>query len=198
MAHDPLNVPPNRLLEAARDVLALLNGHGFPACAIGGLAVLRWGQPRLTQDVDVSVLAPFGEEDPILDFLLSHLSSRRPDAKAFAKTYRVLLLTAVNGVPVDVGLAALPFEREALDRAMTLEWTDGIAFPVCSADDLIIYKLAAGRRHDLDDMEGVVKLQWRTLDVERIRRRTRELSDMLDGADLLTPFERALAKAQDR
>ncbi len=196
MAVDPLSIVPQRILVAAQEVLDILCSHGHPACAIGGLAVLRWGQPRATQDADISVLAPFGEEADVIDLLVERFTARRHDAREFAKARRVVIITASNGAPVDVGLAALPFEREALERSEVWHWSTDIAFPVCSADDLIIYKLAAARPHDLVDMEGVVRLQWRQLDVERIRHRAGQLSEMLEGPNLLEPFERALAAAR--
>lgn len=196
MAEATLTPVPHRLLRAAQEVLDLLASHGHSACAIGGLAVLRWGEPRVTQDVDISVLAPWGEEAPVVDLLVEHLPVRRPDARAFALANRVLLVTSADGVPIDVGLAALPFEREALSRAREWRWTPELAFPVCTAEDLLIYKLAAGRPRDLLDVDGIVRLQWRNLDIERVRSRTRELAAMLEGPDLLEPFEHALLAAR--
>ncbi len=90
-----------------------------------------------------------------------------------------------------------PPRRCFVERATVWAWSRDIEFSVCSAEDLIIYKLAAARPHDLVDMEGVVRLQWRHLDVERIRVRAGQLSDMLEGPDMLEPFERALAKATE-
>jgi hypothetical protein len=42
--------------------MALLDASGRPACLIGGLVVLRWGQPRDTTDADFSEVT----EDPDL------------------------------------------------------------------------------------------------------------------------------------
>jgi hypothetical protein len=50
------------LIQAAVEVLSVLSAAAIRSCVIGGLAVLRWGEPRATQDVDLSVLAPPGEE----------------------------------------------------------------------------------------------------------------------------------------
>jgi hypothetical protein len=74
----------SELAAAARDVLTLLRERGYRACLIGGLAVHRWGEPRATADVDLTVLAPYGDESSPLDLLLSHFQPRRPDARAFA------------------------------------------------------------------------------------------------------------------
>lgn len=38
------------LLEAAQIAQVVLDDLGLPNCLIGGIAVLRWGEPRLTVD----------------------------------------------------------------------------------------------------------------------------------------------------
>jgi hypothetical protein len=39
-------------------------------CVIGGFAVQHWGEPRMTMDVDLSLLTWFGEEEIFVDELL--------------------------------------------------------------------------------------------------------------------------------
>lgn len=153
-----------------------------------------WGEPRLTQDADLTVLAPYGDEAPVVDLLLDHFTARRSDARQFALTRRVLLLQA-REVPVDVSLAALPFEQEALSRSVLVTWTPDLSFRVCSAEDLTVYKLVAGRPRDLVDIEGVVRAQRPHLDIARIRTRTAELAELIERGDLVAPFERILRQA---
>ena len=69
------------LVEATVEVQAVLSAAGIRSCVIGGLAVQRWGEPRATQDVDFSVLAPPGEEQRPLDLLLKAFTPRRADAR---------------------------------------------------------------------------------------------------------------------
>jgi hypothetical protein len=99
-------------------------------------------------------------------------------------------------VPIDVSLGALPFEVEVVERATRWRLSPTIELVVCSAEDLLIYTLIAGRSRDLLDVEGIVRLQWRKLDVARIRSRTRGLGDLLELPDILDPFEGALRKAR--
>ena len=40
------------LLQAAVQLQSFFLNYDWPFCFIGGLAVLRWGEPRLTQDVN--------------------------------------------------------------------------------------------------------------------------------------------------
>ena len=41
-------------------------------CFIGGLALQRWGEPRVTQDIDLTVFAGLGNEIPYIRELLQH------------------------------------------------------------------------------------------------------------------------------
>jgi hypothetical protein len=177
------------LVSAAQMVLDTLDAAGFPACLIGGMVIARWGQPRATTDADFSVLAPYGEEERVLDVLLARFLPRRPDAGAFALDSRVLLLATAEGVKIDVALAAFPFEIEAIDRATPWTLSESVVLRTCSAEDLVIYKLVAGRPQDLIDVEGIVRRQGQRLDVDRIRQWGRIFAELKEEADLLRPFE---------
>jgi hypothetical protein len=133
------------------------------------MVVARWGEPRVTQDVDVTVLAEFGEEAALVDALLSKYKSREGDARTFAEINRMALLEAPNGVLVDVSFAAFPFEREVLDRASLWQVTAGVGLRTCSAEDLVIYKLVAGRPIDIHDVQMLVSRVGSTIDAARIR-----------------------------
>jgi hypothetical protein len=64
------------------------------------LALQRWGEPRLTQDVDLTVISGFGREAQYADQFLSAFAPRIPDARAFALRHRVLLLLGRDGIAV--------------------------------------------------------------------------------------------------
>ena len=181
-------------LAAAVEALAVFGTIDRHACLIGGLALQRWGQPRFTADADLTVLSPFGTEASLVDALLQRFAARRPDAKEHALRYRVLLLTASNGVSLDISLAALPFEEEVLSRASPWRRVGTVPLVTCSAEDLAIYKLVAARGQDLVDVEGIVRRQGARLDVARIRHWGRLFADLKEDPDLLRPFEDALHK----
>ena len=182
------------LAAAAEEVLHLLDGMDLPACLIGALAVHRWGEPRATADVDLTVLAPYGEEDRVLDALFGRFAPRHADAREFALAHRVALVRASAGVPVDVALAGFQFELEVLDRASPWQVVPGVTVRTCSAEDLILYKLVAARAQDLVDVDSIVRRQHSRLDVERIRWWGRALAELKDDPDLLRPFEDALRR----
>lgn len=187
-----MNAP---VLVAAVEVLAIFREIGRRACIIGGVALQRWGQPRVTTDVDATVLALYGDERTVIAELLRRFEKRIDNAEQFAVNRRVLLLRASNGVSVDISLAAFDFEIEALDRATDWKPSGTASLVTCSAEDLVVYKLVAARPRDLVDMESVVLRQGARLDVARIRHWGRQFAELKEEPDLLRPFEDALRKA---
>lgn len=158
----------NAIFEAALEVELECQRAHLDFCFIGGLAVQRWGEPRMTVDVDVTLVTGFGGEDRFVDLLLGHFPGRLPDARAFALSYRTLLLSASNGVPVDVSLGAMPFEERAAARSSAFDLGGGATVTTCSAEDLVVHKAFAGRAKDWIDIEGIVLRQRGALDASVI------------------------------
>jgi hypothetical protein len=79
------------LFAAARELQGYLESRGWQFCIIGGLALLRWGEPRFTRHVDVTLLAGFGSEDAYIQPLVEAFRPRISDARDFAHRNRVLL-----------------------------------------------------------------------------------------------------------
>lgn len=186
------------LIEAAREFLDWATAQGLRTCLIGGVAVQRWGEPRLTRDVDLTVIAAIGSEERIVDALLARFGGRRPDAREFALRYRVALLRATNGIPLDVALGATDFEIETLDRASSYEFEPGGSLPTCSAEDLVVHKAVAGRPRDVADIEGIVQRQGSKLDLRRIRRWLALFDQVDPGRNLAAPVESAVKSRRKR
>ena len=167
----------NRIFEAALDIQGACTSHGWKFCVIGGVAVQRWGEPRFTRDVDLTVLSGFGHEVEYVDALLASYEPRIDDAREFALRYRVLLIRSAAGVPIDVSLGAMPFEERAVARGSPFALGEGRSILTCSAEDLIVLKAFAGRDQDWLDIEGVVMRQGPTLATALI---FRELEPLLE------------------
>lgn len=86
------------LLDDARALQDFCDKCGWLSCFIGGIAVQRWGQPRVTRDVDLILLTGFGHEAPFIGALLAEYAPRYSNAAEFALRSRVLLLNSPNGV----------------------------------------------------------------------------------------------------
>lgn len=68
------------LLQAGARVQTQLLARDLRFCFIGGIANFRWGTPRLTNDLDLTVLAGFGGEERVIAALLENLEPRPPAA----------------------------------------------------------------------------------------------------------------------
>lgn len=88
----------NPIFAAALEVQAFCESKDWRFCIIGALAVQRWGEPRLTRDVDLTVLSGFGSEERWIEPLLEQFRARRADVLDFALRTRVVLLEASNKV----------------------------------------------------------------------------------------------------
>lgn len=153
------------LLGAALEIQARLAAKGERFCFIGGVALQRWGEPRLTRDVDVTVICPYGDEAAFADRMLLDFAGRVEDARGFAVRNRVLLLRTSEGVPLDVALGGIPFEERCVERATDFEMGPGAVLRTCSGEDLVVLKAFAGRERDWLDIESVIarwgnRLDW--------------------------------------
>ena len=145
------------LAVAANEVQEILENLGARFCLIGGVAVARWGEPRATRDVDVSLFASWGTEKQVIDHLLSHFQPRFADTAEFAIDSRVLMVQTPNGTPLDISLAALPFEERVFDRASDWKPYKEVRLTTISADDLVVMKAFAGRDHDVLNWDCIVQ-----------------------------------------
>ena len=147
----------------------------------------------MTRDVDVSFLSGWGGEEPVIDVVLDRFEPRRRDAREFALRHRVVLVKASNDVPVDVALGAMPFEERAAGRASDFAVGDGEVLRTCSAEDLVVFKVFAGRPQDWGDVEGVVIRQAGRLDREQIVEELEPLLALKEDADSMPRLEALLA-----
>lgn len=129
---------------AAWQIHQFLSHLQIPYTIIGGMAVGHWGDPRFTRDVDLTIVLPLEDPQPLIQKIIAQFPPRINDALTFALQNRVILLQVGNS-PVDVTLALPGFEEEVMSRAKLVEIESGKRVFICSAEDLIVYKAFAGR-----------------------------------------------------
>ena len=186
------------VFQAAEEVQAFCTKQGWRFCFIGGLALQRWGEPRLTQDADLTLLTGFGAEESFADRLLAHFAGRRVDTREFALRHRVLLIKTDTGVAVDVAFGGVPFEERSVERASPWLWTTGHTLTTCSAEDLIIHKVFAGRDRDWGDVESVLVRQHVKLDLSLARRELKPLLELKGQPESMTKFDGLVATVTRR
>jgi len=162
---------PAGVIVAAREVQEQLSRAGFRFCFIGGVALQRWGEPRFTQDVDLTLLCPFGEEIAVAESIAKLLAPRMAGAIEFTTASRVFLARTSDGTPVDIAFGAIGFEQRCVDRASPFDFGGGVRLSTCSAEDLIVMKVFADRGQDWVDVEAIIlrrgsALDWRLIEEE--------------------------------
>ena len=152
------------LFRAAAELERFLSEQGWRYCFIGGIALQRWGQPRLTNDVDLTLLTGFGNETAYVDELLRRYKTRIPDGRQFPTDRRVLLLQSPEGIPIALALDGIAFEQQVVARATRYEFLPDVSLLTCSAEDLITLKAFADRPRDWADVVTIVARQQARLD----------------------------------
>ena len=188
----------NEIMNAAAEVQSFCENQGWKFCFIGGLAVQRWGMPRFTQDVDLTLLTGFGSEGAFIDAILRQFTPRRRDAREFALQRRVLLARTTGGVDLDFSLGALAFEEGAIARASLWQVDPNVALNTCSAEDLVIHKVFAGRDRDWSDVEGVLIRQHGRVNLVHIRNELPPLLELRDDTESFPKLERLIATIEKR
>ena len=176
----------NELTQLAAEVGRFCSDRGWRFCVIGGYAVQYWGEPRMTMDVDLSLLTGFGEEERFIDEFLHEYSGRLPDTKNFALQNRVLLLQSSNGVGIDIALGALPFEERVINRSIEIQAESGVMIRVCSAEDLIVMKAFADREIDWHDIRGIIVRQGiDKIDLQLIQKELKPLCEAKENLEIM-------------
>lgn len=184
--------------DALRELRQFLDAQGWEYCLIGGLAAGRWGEARFTHDIDVVVKSGFGDEQTVIKRLLKRFKRRIADAAEFAKVVRTVLVTAKNGIGIDISLGALAFEEEMLSRAKPTTILAGVEFRTARPEDIIVMKSIAGRPIDVKDIEGIIAAQGKSLDLKYIRHWLNDLAELWTEVDAVGVFETALKTVTDR
>ena len=136
--------PPDIFRHSLSRLVAILHRHDVRFHLTGGITSVAYGEPRMTQDVDVVVenaamkraIEPFIAAATQADFLLDAESVRR----AVADKSMFRLFDMAEALKIDL------YPRELvpgeLDRSTLLEVFDGMQLPVASRPDAAASKLA--------------------------------------------------------
>ena len=167
----------------------------MPYMIIGGQAVLLYGTPRMTKDIDITLGVDIGRLESILPALEAmDLEIIPEDFRSFAEKTSVLpTRDNESGIRVDFIFSFTPYERQAISRAkaVPLSETD-VMF--ASVEDVIIHKIFAGRPRDLEDVRSIL-LKNKDLDKTYIRKWLGEFEKSTEKKGLTKAFEETSAGA---
>lgn len=103
---------------------------------IGGVASLVWGSVRTTQDIDITISVAEEDVAGLVTRASAVFEIAAQYSLEFVRQRRVLPLVTPQGVPIDLILAGLPYEEEAIQRAV-VQNIGGANVKVASAEDLL-------------------------------------------------------------
>lgn len=184
-------------LEALREVVEFLDEHALRYVVIGGIANAVWGRPRATLDADLKVMIGDRTISEFVKLFRTRFGFRVDDPTAFAQQTYVLPLAASNGIGVDVGIGFFPYEEQAVEKAVSVQY-GGLGFIVCSAEDLIIHKAISEREKDWGDIDGVVRRQGSKLDQKYILYWLEQFARLLERPQMVKRYNSLRRKIKKR
>jgi hypothetical protein len=147
-----------------------LAAKNIPYMVIGGQAVILYGEPRLTRDIDITLGIGREALSAILNLCASLSLKPLPGGiEAFVEKTMVLpTLDEKTGIKVDFIFSFTPYERGAILRAKKILLND-IPVNFAAPEDVIIHKIFAHRPRDLEDVR-IIFLKNPNLDQDYIKK----------------------------
>jgi predicted nucleotidyltransferase len=166
-----------------------LNKHNLPYMIVGGQAVLLYGEPRLTRDIDITLGVDVDRLGEVLVVVRElSLKALPKEIESFVRETMVLpVLDEHTGIRVDFIFSFTPYETGAIKRARKIKIIDQ-EVNFTSPEDLIIHKIFAGRPRDIEDVRTVL-LKNPDVDLQYIRGWLKEFDEASKEKDFLKTFE---------
>ena len=134
-----------------------LKKDSIPYMVIGGQAVLLYGEPRLTRDIDITLGVGVRELNKLKETISSlGLKILVERDEEFVERNMVLpALDEKSGIRVDFIFSFSPYERQAIERAKDIKMGRSLV-RFASLEDVVIHKVIAGRARDLEDIRSIL------------------------------------------
>lgn len=165
-------MPGDVVLRVLAHVWRVVTSLNVPAAVMGGIAVSAWKHIRATHDVDLLVALDEARSSEILAGLAREGFYHRhvPPVLSIGQTRIIQLLHDLPElnveIRVDLLLADSDFQRTALARAVTSDLVQlDPPTRVVTCEDLIIFKLMAGRVIDRLDAAYLLRINRERMDL---------------------------------
>lgn len=180
--------------ELLKQLALALDKAKLPYMVFDGQAVLLYGEPRLTRDIDVT-LGIDTSAAPRLLRVIGDLQWRVlvNEVDGFLRqTFVLPVLDPKSNTRIDFVFSLTEYERRAIDRGKIVS-LGGIDVRFVSLEDLIVMKIVAGRPRDLEDVISVIRKNP-GFDRVYIERWLNQFDAELGGQFLLS-FDETVARA---
>lgn len=173
-----------------RTAITFLEEKNYRYAVIGGIALSQWGVVRATRDVDIKVLVPNTDYAGTRNTLQAKFPNR---ARQHAPDNPLIVAVNVDEVIVDFLLAVPGYEEQIIERAVRRDLNGFLAL-ICSAEDLIIQKIYAGRDKDWPDVESLLIAQDGKLDEGYIESWLTQFAEALEKPEILTKYRKLVER----
>ena len=172
-----------------RAVARELKQASIPYMVIGGQAVLIYGEPRLTRDIDVTIGIGVTELARIKKVLpaMGLKSLVKNDREFVERTMVLPTKDKESEIRVDFIFSFSPYERQAIGRAREIK-IGRTPVKFASLEDVVIHKVISGRPRDLEDIRSIL-VKNPKYDFDYIARWLDEFDQSLNQ-DLLETFKK--------
>jgi predicted nucleotidyltransferase len=168
-------------------IAEVLDASGIRYMIIGGQAVLLYGEPRLTKDIDITLGVNLDRLDEVLELVGTLALQPLVEADSFTRQTLVLpCQDSQSGIRVDFIFSYSAYEQQALDRVRFVPMGKArVRF--AAPEDVIIHKVIAGRPRDLEDVKSIL-LKQSDVDRAYVQHWLEDYASVL-GQPLLPRFE---------
>lgn len=131
--------------------------HKISYMIIGGQAVLLYGEPRLTKDIDITISLDTSKYH-ILEKVIKQLKFEiiPENPKEFVETTFVLpTIDPKTTIRIDFIFSISEYEKQAFKRVRKIN-INNTPINYASLEDLIIHKIIAGRQRDIEDIKYIL------------------------------------------
>lgn len=180
------------LKPALQKAVQTLEERGYRYAVIGGIALSQWGVARYTHDVDLKVLVPNLDFDSVRADLRAAFPVR---AREHVPEIPFIVAVNIDGIIVDFLLTLPGYEEQIIERAVQRD-LGGWSVWICSAEDLIIQKVVAGRSKDWPDVEALLIEQYGRLDQAYIQDWLEQFAEALENPELLKQYQRLVERVE--
>ena len=162
---------PVELTDLLRQVADVLDRLGVPYAVVGSVASSLYGDPRLTNDVDIvadlqlSNIEHFLKEFPPEDFYVSDIAVRQ----AIQNRGQFNVIHSESGYKADIVIPGAPYDETQLERRTRVRANDPeVDAFFATPEDIILKKMEyfreGGSEKHLRDIAGILKIRGTQID----------------------------------
>lgn len=171
-------------------IAVCLDKSKIPYMIIGGQAVLVYGSPRLTRDIDITLGL-----DTDGFYLIEEVCKKTglkilpENPEDFARDTKVLPAEDTkSGIRVDLIFSFSNYEKQAIKRAKKIS-LEGYPVKFASCEDVIIHKMLAGRAIDEEDVRNILIKNKHSLDLKYIKKWLSKFNNIAEQKGISKKFD---------